>query len=193
MDASLGTDSPLKLVSPGRFTRVSVQTRAGEIEARLSEEGSWELLVRREQDAAWKLACTGDLDCGALTTQPATSPAEETVRLGPLKIEPAARRASYEEIELSLAKKEFALLLALAARPDRVVSKKELLESVWGCSNTYRTRTVDTHASRLRCKLRKAGAPAMIVNSWGFGYRLWERTDLSTFPSLTAVGEIGLS
>jgi DNA-binding response OmpR family regulator len=189
MDASIDTDSPLKLLCPGRFTRVFVQAQAGEIEARLSEEGNWELRVRRDQETAWRLACTGDLDCGVVTVQPDVSPAEETMQLGRLTIELAARRASFEEIELSLANKEFALLLALAARPDRVVPKTELLESIWGCSNLYRTRTVDAHASRLRCKLSKAGAQAMIVNCWGFGYRLWDRADLTTFPSLASVGE----
>lgn len=48
MDASIDRDSPLRKIVPGRFTRVSVRTPAGEIEARLSEHGNWELRVRRD-------------------------------------------------------------------------------------------------------------------------------------------------
>jgi hypothetical protein len=69
MDASFDHASPLREIVPGRFTRVSVQTPAGEIEARLSERGNWELRVRRDQEMKWRLACTGDLDCGIVTAQ----------------------------------------------------------------------------------------------------------------------------
>jgi hypothetical protein len=48
--------------SPGRFTRVSVQTPAGEIEARLSKYGNWELRVRHDQETHWRLACTGSIE-----------------------------------------------------------------------------------------------------------------------------------
>jgi hypothetical protein len=48
MDASFDHDSPLRELVPGRFTRVSVQTPAGEIEARLSERGYWQLRVRHD-------------------------------------------------------------------------------------------------------------------------------------------------
>jgi hypothetical protein len=50
MDASFDHHSPLRSIVPGRYTRVSVQTPAGEIEARLSERGNWELRVRRDQE-----------------------------------------------------------------------------------------------------------------------------------------------
>jgi hypothetical protein len=70
MDASFDHHSPVREAVPGRFTRVSVQTPAGEIEARLSEKGNWELRVRRDQETTWRLACTGDIDCGIVTAQP---------------------------------------------------------------------------------------------------------------------------
>jgi hypothetical protein len=66
------------LATPGRLTRVMIETRAGEIEARLSEYGNWELKVRRHEDDTWKLACCGDLDCDALTKTPVVQTAEET-------------------------------------------------------------------------------------------------------------------
>jgi DNA-binding response OmpR family regulator len=188
MDASFDHDSPLKPVSPGRFTRVSVQTPAGEIEARLSEHGNWELRVRHDQETHWRLACTGDLDCGAVTAQPAAV-AEEVITRGSLTVDPAGRRATVGGTAVCLSRKEFALLLALAAQPDRVFSKEELMATIWGYTGLARTRTLDSHASRVRSKLRRAGARGLIVNCRGVGYRLWDRTDLTTFPPLSPVGE----
>jgi hypothetical protein len=60
MDASIDHTSVLRERGPGRFTRVSVQTSAGELEARLSEQGNWDVRVSRDQEVAWRLACSGD-------------------------------------------------------------------------------------------------------------------------------------
>jgi len=186
MDTSIDHDSPLRTTTPGRFTRVSVQTPAGEIEARLSERGNWELRVRRDQETGWRLACNGDLDCGMVIAQPVS---QETLTRGVLTVDPDGRRATVGETSLQLARKEFALLLVLATQPDRVFTKEELLATIWGYAGLSRTRTLDSHASRLRRKLKKAGAEGMVVNSWGIGYRLWDRTDKVSFPPLTPVGK----
>ena len=62
---------------------------------------------------------------------------------------------------VELANKEFALLRALASEPTRVFTKQELLRDVWGFSSLGRTRTLDSHASRLRRKLEcRAEGPA---------------------------------
>ena len=51
--------------------------------------------------------------------------------------------------------------------------KDELLRDVWGYRAASRTRTLDSHVSRLRRKLRVAGSGAeLVVNVWGVGYRL---------------------
>jgi DNA-binding response OmpR family regulator len=184
MDASIDHDSPLRELVPGRFTRVSVQTPAGEIEARLSERGNWELRVRRDQEVNWRLACTGDLDCGIVTTQPVAAAQEEVISLGALMVDPAGRRATVKGDEVRLARKEFALLLILAAQPDRVFSKEELLATVWGHTGLTHTRTLDSHASRLRRRLNTAGAPGLVVNTRGVGYRLRDRPDLAALPAL---------
>jgi DNA-binding response OmpR family regulator len=60
----------------------------------------------------------------------------------------------------------------LAARPERVHAKQELPREVWGYRSEGRTRTVDAHACRLRRKLAKKGAPHLIGNVRGVGYRL---------------------
>ena len=71
-----------------------------------------------------------------------------------------------------VSKKEFALLRTLAAEPVRVFTREELLRGIWGYQSMVPTRTLDSHASRLRRKLWDAGAPGLIVNVWGVGYRL---------------------
>ncbi len=59
----------------------------------------------------------------------------------------------------------------LAAEPSRVWSKEELLRTVWGYRSMGRTRTIDSHACRLRRKLGVDG-DRYVVNVWGIGYRL---------------------
>ena len=95
------------------------------------------------------------------------------IRLGDLLLELAARRARWAGSELPLSGREYDLLLELARDPGAVRSKADLLREVWRMPATLRTRTVDSHASRLRRKLVAAGAPSdPIVNEWGRGYRL---------------------
>ena len=190
MDASIDHNSPLRELVPGRFTRVSVQSPTGEIEARLSERGNWELRVRRDQEVNWRLACTGDLDCGIVTRQPVAAAQEEVINLGALMVDPAGRRATVKGGEVRLARKEFALLLILAAQPDRVFSKEELLATVWGHTGLTHTRTLDSHASRLRRRLSTAGAPGLVVNTRGVGYRLRDRPDLAALPALGPASKV---
>jgi hypothetical protein len=190
MDPVIEHTDELRQLCPGRFTKLSLHNEAGEIEARLSEGGNWELRIRRDDETTWRMACSGDLDSGAITREPVGSSFGEEVRsLGPLKIDPAAYKASVHGTDVVLSRKEFALLHMLSTAPDRVFSKTELLRGVWGHENTTRCRTLDSHASRLRNKLRSAGAEALVINCWGVGYRLWDRGDLTTFPPLSAVGE----
>ncbi|MDX6509027.1 MAG: two-component system, OmpR family, phosphate regulon response regulator PhoB, partial [Gaiellaceae bacterium] len=62
--------------------------------------------------------------------------------------------------------------LKLLSEPSRVFTKEELLREVWGFRSLGRTRTLDSHASRLRRKLAATGLGPFVVNSWGVGYRL---------------------
>ena len=97
----------------------------------------------------------------------------EPVLAGPVRIDPRTRRVTVDGRRVLLAQKEYELLCALAREPDRVYTKEELLRSVWGFRNGCRTRTLDSHASRLRRKLRGAGLGSpLVVNVWGVGYRL---------------------
>jgi DNA-binding response OmpR family regulator len=73
---------------------------------------------------------------------------------------------------VQLAGKEFELAAMLASEPRRVFTKDELLRDVWGFRSAGRTRTLDSHASRLRRKLCRAEDDRFVVNVWGVGYRL---------------------
>ncbi len=98
---------------------------------------------------------------------------QEEIRVGPLAIDRHSRRASLGGRVLDLSAKEFALLAALSKDPTRVLTKAELLRDVWGYRAAARTRTVDSHASRLRRKLAaNGGGESWVVNVWGIGYRL---------------------
>jgi DNA-binding response OmpR family regulator len=75
---------------------------------------------------------------------------------------------------VSLSAKEFDLLARLAVEPSRVFTKEELLREVWGFRALGRTRTLESHASRVRKKLCVDVNDRFIVNVWGVGYRLLE-------------------
>jgi len=93
------------------------------------------------------------------------------LRVGELELDPASREVRLRGERVSLSQKEFALLKALGAEPTRVFTKEELLRDVWGFRSMGTTRTLDSHACRLRHKLGGQG-DRFVVNVWGVGYRL---------------------
>lgn len=93
------------------------------------------------------------------------------LRVGELEIDPPSREVHLRGTRLELSQKEFALLRMLATEPTRVYTKDELLRTVWGFRARGTTRTLDSHACRLRHKLAVHG-DRWIVNVWGVGYRL---------------------
>lgn len=100
---------------------------------------------------------------------------EPVVEVGEISIDPGRRRVMVGDRYIRLSKKEFTLLRVLASDPTMVFSKDELLREVWGVSEVSadgsRTRTLDSHASRLRGKLDPEHK-RYVVNCWGVGYRL---------------------
>jgi DNA-binding response OmpR family regulator len=93
------------------------------------------------------------------------------LRAGELEVDPVAREVRLRGERVRVSAKEFALLLALVAEPTRVFTKEELLRDVWGYRSMGTTRTLDSHACRLRHKLGARG-DRFVVNVWGVGYRL---------------------
>lgn len=94
-----------------------------------------------------------------------------TIRVGALEVSMATRQVWLRGTPVGLSAKEFALLSALLSEPTRVFTRQELLRDIWGFRSDARTRTLDSHASRLRGKLRADG-DRFIVSVWGVGYRL---------------------
>jgi len=99
-------------------------------------------------------------------------PERETLRAGPITADLATRRVTVGGVPIPLAGKEYELLLELMSDPERVFTKEQLLRDVWGFRSLGRTRTLDSHASRLRRKLAAPGHGLFVLNVWGVGYRL---------------------
>lgn len=92
------------------------------------------------------------------------------IRLGDLVIDPSQRHVRVDGEKVELSNKEYELLLALARDPRRVFTKTELLRDVWSFEVPGRTRTLDSHASRLRRKLDPEGR-RYVSNCWGIPFR----------------------
>ena len=91
---------------------------------------------------------------------------------GDLAVNILSREVTVAGMRVELSAKEFALLATLAGDPDRVFTKRELLQMVWDFRSPGKTRTLDSHASRLRQKIARHSDEAWIANVWGVGYRL---------------------
>jgi DNA-binding response OmpR family regulator len=96
----------------------------------------------------------------------------DRVEAGELTIDRATRRVTVNGERVVLSGKEYELLLKLASDPLRVFSKEQLLREVWEFRSPGRTRTLDSHASRLRRKLACESSVRYVVNVWGVGYKL---------------------
>jgi DNA-binding response OmpR family regulator len=92
--------------------------------------------------------------------------------VGPLAIELDTRDVTLHRRPITLRRMEFELLAQLAREPARVFAKHELLRAVWGYRSSGSTRTLDSHASRLRRKLDLDGSGNWVINVRGVGYRL---------------------
>jgi DNA-binding response OmpR family regulator len=97
---------------------------------------------------------------------------ERVIELGSLRIDTSARVVTLDHRRLDLRRMEFELLVYLARDPERVFSREELLRTVWQYRSGGTTRTVDSHASRLRRKLAADGETRWVITVWGVGYRL---------------------
>jgi two-component system phosphate regulon response regulator PhoB len=109
---------------------------------------------------------------GALLKRVSRVANRDQLRVGELVVNTLSKQVTVAGVAVALSVKEFQLLATLAADPNRVFSKRELLEMVWEFKSPGRTRTLDSHASRLRQKLGAVSDRPWIVNVWGHGYRV---------------------
>ncbi len=105
---------------------------------------------------------------------------EEVVDVAGLRIDPSTRRVSrvsaQGELDLKLGPTEFRLLYFFMTHPERVHSRAQLLDRVWGDHVFIEERTVDVHVKRLREALAPAHCASMIETVRGAGYRLTQHT-----------------
>lgn len=80
-------------------------------------------------------------------------------------------------VEVRLTPKEFRILEVVMLRPNAVVTRRELLRSVWGMEFNPGTNVVDVHIANLRRKLRDADARVSLQTVWGVGFRLVPSAD----------------
>ena len=98
--------------------------------------------------------------------------AQEILAVGRLKLDPVTQRVTVDERIVPMGPTEFKLLRFLLARPERVHSRSQLLDQVWGDHVYIEDRTVDVHIRRLRVALEPFGVDKLIETVRGSGYRL---------------------
>ena len=108
----------------------------------------------------------------AVLRRRAPEAAQEVLLVGPLKLDPSTHRATARDEPVRLGPTEFRLLKFFLARPERVHSRAQLLDQVWGDHVYIEERTVDVHIRRLRLALEPFNCAHMIETVRGGGYRL---------------------
>ena len=109
---------------------------------------------------------------GALLRRSALRRCAPILRAGPVAVDVRSREVRVAGRAVELSAKEYDLLVMLAGEPTRVFTRAELMRGVWGESTFGYTRTLDSHAYRLRRKLCADGHHKLVINVWGVGYRL---------------------
>src|ERR1035437_8951050 len=102
---------------------------------------------------------------------------EATLTVGELQIDNSARRVKVGNEEIPLTMTEFNLLAVLAANPERVLTRAQLRDKVWGYPHELDDHSVDPHVQRLRRKLSDLAHPGVSLEAVpGLGYRLSIKT-----------------
>lgn len=101
--------------------------------------------------------------------------ADEPLRAGELQLDPVSHRVTAGAAEIGLGPTEYRLLKFLMSNPERVFSRGQLLDRVWGQNVYVEERTVDVHIRRLRQSLEEAGLQRYVQTVRGAGYRFSTR------------------
>lgn len=98
---------------------------------------------------------------------------KKEIRIRGLVIDEMARKVYVNDKKISLTAKEFDLLLFLAQHPNRVFSKEDLFESIWGMDSSGDITTITVHIRKIRGKIEKDPSnPQYIETVWGAGYMM---------------------
>ena len=104
-------------------------------------------------------------------TEPKTAKAESVVEIGAVRLDCDGRRVYINGKEIGLTAKEFEVLELLMRNPNKVYSRENLLNTVWGYEYPGDVRTVDVHIRRLREKIESnPSEPKYVHTKWGVGY-----------------------
>jgi DNA-binding response OmpR family regulator len=100
------------------------------------------------------------------------TPASSPLQFGTLRVDPDKRRVQLGDSDIELTAKEFDLLWHFASNPERVFTRGQLLDSVWGYGHAGYEHTVNSHINRLRAKIEADPAkPQYVLTVWGVGYK----------------------
>jgi two-component system phosphate regulon response regulator PhoB len=116
----------------------------------------------------------------AVLRRRAPEQAGESITIAGLSLDPATHRVTFQDQPLKLGPTEFKLLHYLMGSAERVHSRAQLLDKVWGDHVYIEERTVDVHVKRLREALAHAGA--MVETVRGAGYRLTSKPEIAVLP-----------
>jgi two-component system phosphate regulon response regulator PhoB len=118
----------------------------------------------------------------ALLRRKAPQATDHPVEIAGLRLEPATRCVYAHNVQLEISPTEFQLLRFLMTHPERVHSRTQVLDRVWGDHVFVAERTVDVHMRRLRRALSVSGHDRLLQTVRGFGYRF---TAAEGRPSVT--------
>ena len=100
------------------------------------------------------------------------TPASPPLQFGALRVDPDKRRVQLGDSDIELTAREFDLLWHFASNPERVFTRGQLLDSVWGYGHAGYEHTVNSHINRLRAKIEADPAkPQYVITVWGVGYK----------------------
>ncbi|KOU35411.1 transcriptional regulator [Streptomyces sp. WM6373] len=97
------------------------------------------------------------------------APGAAAVRRGDVEVDPAGRTVTVAGVEVRLTRREFDVLALLAARPEEVHSREEILDRIWGDAFLAASRSLDVHVAGIRAK---TGRSALVRTVRGYGYQL---------------------
>jgi DNA-binding response OmpR family regulator len=148
------------------------------------------LLERGADDVIAKPFSYGELRARINAVLRRTAPRQPSAVIcaGGLRVDLRQRRVTRAGEPISVSATEYRLLCALGAEPTRVFTREELMRTVWGHAGVTRTRTLDSHAHRLRAKLSTPGQP-LIQNVWGVGYALIDGCLIASHESLAVAAD----